>query len=440
MSDTIIALASGNAKAGVSVIRCSGPNAYELAKRLSGRESFSPRFAHFCKFAYNGELIDTGLCLFFPSPNSFTGEDVIEFQLHGSHSIIRKFMDVAVETGLTRLAEAGEFSRRAFLNNKMDLSQAEGLIDLIDAETEAQRKQALRIVKGELGNKANDWRERIIEILAESEAYIDFPDEDLPDGLSQENKHKINDLINDLDQTLSHFRDFQRVRDGFSIVIIGPPNAGKSSLLNSLCGREAAIVSSIAGTTRDIVEVSLNLQGYLVHISDTAGLREANDTIEQEGIRRALERCESADLIIGLVEDIDQYKAIAPHLEKDSLLIWTKADLFGNDRIDQSIPFEQFLISVRNKSGLENLIAAIIARACVNSQSAEFAPITRLRHKIAIENAIESLNRSLSSSAIALELGSEDLRHAAFQMGAIIGKVDIENLLDKIFSSFCIGK
>lgn len=441
MIDTIIAPASGNSKAGVAVIRVSGKNAKSLALRFSKLENFKPRYAHYCDFLdTEGDFLDSGLCLFFPGPGSFTGEDVVEFHLHGSRAIVLRFIEAALATGLVRIAEAGEFTRRAFLNDKMDLSQAEGLMDLIDSETEAQRKQALRLMKGELGDKAREWREEIVTILAEAEAYIDFPDEDLPDGLSERNRVRILNLMRELESAVSHFRDFRRIRDGFTIVLIGAPNAGKSSLLNALCGREAAIVSSIAGTTRDIVEVSLNMDGFLVHINDTAGLREANDAIEQEGIKRALERCENADLIIGLAEGQGQIDTILEHLESDSIIVWSKSDLHGNTRNTENLPFKQIPISSKNRDGIDILERAIIERVSEFSQDNGFVPINRLRHVIAIEEALIALDNSFASSEIALELGCEDLRFAAFRLGEIIGKIGVDDLLDKIFSSFCIGK
>ncbi len=438
---TIIALASGSGKSGVAIIRVSGPNSLDLAEFLTKRREFAPRYAHLCQFFDSrNEIIDSGLCLYFPAPNSFTGEDVIEFHLHGSRAIVKKFLEVAIGTDLVRLAKPGEFSRRAFLNDKMDLAQAEGLLDLIDSETEAQRQLSLRIMKGELGDATRHWREKILKILAEAEAYIDFPDEDLPEGLSETNRIDIAALIDELRRAADHFKNFQRIRDGFNIVIIGPPNAGKSSLLNALCGKDAAIVSSIAGTTRDIIEVSLSLGGYLVHFNDTAGLRESADTIEQEGIKRALERCEHADLIIGLVENFDHLKQMQPHLEADSFVVWSKSDLAEEERFYNKIPNLQFEISVNQEDSLRKLEAAIIERIAESSQISEFAPITRMRHLIAINETIAALERSLTSSKIAIEIGCEDLRVATSCLGEIVGHIGIEDLLDRIFSSFCIGK
>lgn len=440
MSDTIIALASGNAKAGVAIIRVSGGNAIELARIFTNNKKLVPRYCHFHEFRdVSGELLDSGIIIYFPAPNSFTGEDVIEFQIHGSHAITKRFIEAAIETKLVRLAAPGEFSKRAFLNDKMDLSQVEGLLDLIDAETELQRRQAIRILNGELGDKTAQWRESIVTILAEAEAYIDFPDEDLPDGLSQNNRARIINLIDELNIAISNSNGSNIIRDGFTIVIIGAPNVGKSSLLNALCRQDAAIVSSIAGTTRDIIEVSLNLEGYLVHLNDTAGLRDASDLIEKEGIRRALERCEKADLIIGLVEDENQIRDIEPHLNEDSFLIWSKSDIFGN-RNSKECNLSQINISASLNEGIVELEQLIISRIREKSQLSEAVPLTRLRHKLAICDAIDALEKSLNSSEMALELGCEDLRYASFRLGEIVGKVGMDDLLDKIFSSFCIGK
>ncbi len=433
-SDTIIAPASGSGPAGVSVIRVSGPAAGEVARVLTGAVP-APRVASLRAIRDSaGEHIDRGLVLWFPGPNSFTGEDVLELQVHGGSAVVAAVLAAACALPGVRPAEAGEFTRRAFLNGTIGLSAAEGLADLIEAETEAQRRQALRQMEGGLDRAATQWRDAIISALAEAEADIDFPDEDLPPGLTALARQRIGALKAELERHLAESARASRVRDGFKVVILGAPNAGKSSLLNAIARREAAIVSDIPGTTRDVVEVRVVLGGQIVWIADTAGLRAAADAIEAEGVRRALERAEAADLRLGLWCTDDELSALAALSPPPDLLVRGKADLAvaGSGWAGPSV-------SSRTGEGLAALEDEIARRAAIGDGAAA-APLTRARHRAAVSEAVAALERALIAPAAAPELAAEDLRLAARAVGRIAGRVDVEDILDQVFSSFCIGK
>ncbi len=441
---SIIAPASGTAKSGVIVIRVSGNNSKQLIESLSRKPCPKARYASLRQiYDKDDNVIDNALIIFFEGPNSFTGEDIAEFHIHGGPSVLAAFMSTALNTQLVEFAKPGEFSKRAFRNGKMDLTQAEGLADLIDAETEAQRKQAMRQMRGDLKNQAQLWRMEIIDCLAEAEAYIDFPDEDLPSGLSHTNRKRISELSNSLKIHLEKSKSAQKIRDGLSIIIIGAPNVGKSSLLNAICGRDAAIVSSIAGTTRDIVEVSFILKNNLVSIADTAGLREANDIIEQEGIKRALLKAQDADLIFGLASNIEEASFIKNHLNNGDYLIWSKSDersnsLIGSIEIDNSI--NEIEISTKDKNDILIIENVIIEKCVTTSESLEVAPLTRIRHYDAIDRTVKHLDNALLIDDENPEIACEELRMAARNLGEFVGIVGIEDIYDRIFSSFCIGK
>ncbi|MBN8648501.1 MAG: tRNA uridine-5-carboxymethylaminomethyl(34) synthesis GTPase MnmE [Caulobacterales bacterium] len=441
---SIIAPASGTAKSGVIVIRVSGNNSKKLIETLSAKACPKPRFASLRQiFDNDGNIIDNALVLFFEGPNSFTGEDVAEFHIHGGPSVLAAFMSAALKTNFVELAKPGEFSKRAFRNGKMDLTQAEGLADLIDAETEAQRKQAIRQMRGDLKNQAHIWRNEIVDCLAEAEAYIDFPDEDLPSGLSNTNRNRISKLSTSLKQHLDRSKSAQKIRDGLNIIIIGAPNVGKSSFLNAICGREAAIVSSIAGTTRDIVEVSFILKNNLISLADTAGLREANDIIEQEGIKRALEKAKDADLIFGLASNKEEAEFIKPHLNDGDYLIWSKSDardskLIGSIELKDTI--SEIEISSQNPDDIYTIEEIIIQKCVTTSENLEIAPLTRIRHYNAIERTISHLDNALMIDDDNPEIACEELRMSARALGEFVGIVGIEDIYDRIFSSFCIGK
>ncbi len=466
---TIVALASGAGRAGVAVIRVSGPQAGAALEALAG--ALPPaRVATLATFrdAARGEELDQGLALWFPVPASFTGEDVAELHVHGGPAIIAAIIEASLKVTGVRPAEPGEFTRRAFESGKLDLAEAEGLADLVDAETEGQRRQALRQAKGALSAIYEGWRGKLIEAAALIEAEIDFPDEDLPGALAQRAGPILEALAVDMGRHLDDSHRGERIRDGYRIAIIGPPNAGKSSLLNALARREAAIVSELPGTTRDVVEVRLVLGGFPVWIADTAGLREAADAVEAEGVRRALARAEEADLRIGLVEG----GAAIPHelqaaLCASDLLIRSKSDLHRSagrcaaanpghisaanaERavLDRSVgpgssaspPSEERWVSVRTGEGLDELEQAISQRVTEALAGEETPALTRARHRRLAGEARDALARGLAALAAGPELAAEEVRLAAMALGRLTGRIDVEDLLDEIFSSFCIGK
>ncbi len=439
--DTIVALASGAGRAGVAVIRLSGPAAGAVLRALTARDLPKPRLAAreaFCD-PHTGLSLDDGLALWFPGPHSFTGEDVAELHVHGGPAVIAAVIAAALSVAGVRPAEPGEYTRRAFENGKLDLAEAEGLADLVDAETEGQRRQALRQRRGALSALYEGWRARLIEAAAVIEAEIDFPDEDLPGGLAQRAGPILQTLAAGMSAHLDDAHRGERIRDGYRIAIIGPPNAGKSSLLNALAQREAAIVSDLPGTTRDVVEVRLVLAGFPVWIADTAGLREAADAIEAEGVRRALARAEEADLRIGVVEaGAEPPASLMRALCADDLLVCSKSDLRG-----ASAPADGAVVirtSARTGEGLREL-ETLLTRRVADALGREEAPVlTRARHRRLVEEARAALLRAIPALQSGAELESEDVRVAAVAIERKKGRIDVEDLLDEIFSSFCIGK
>ena len=433
---TIVAPASGPGPSGVAIIRISGPEAGQALQSLAGPLP-TPRTATLRALRdRDGEKIDKALVLWFPAPGSFTGEDVAEFHVHGGRAIVSDVIEACIATANVGLAKPGDFTRRAFENGKMDLSAAEGLGDLIDAETQAQRRQALRQMEGELANEVVAWRDEIIDALATAEGDIDFPDEDLPRGLSARAHTQITQLHCKLAQHLVESQHAIRIRDGFRVAILGVPNAGKSSLLNVLVRREAAIVSPIPGTTRDIVEVRMVLAGMVVLLADTAGLRVAGDQIEAIGISRALDQAKAADLRIGVVASRDEQMQLAHLLGPEDIWVLAKADIQGWTVNEKN----EILVSSVTGLGIDILEAAIISGATQDLITSENAPLTRLRHQDAVRNTIAALERAQNSHTDAPELIAEDLRLATRSLGQIIGHVDMEDVLDRVFSKFCIGK
>ncbi len=465
--DTIVALATGAGRAGVAIVRISGPHARDVLSAISAREIPSPRIAaRRAFFAPNTRVsIDDGLAVFFEAPASFTGEDVVELHVHGGAAVIAAIIDACLVQSGVRVAEPGEFTRRAFENGKLDLAEAEGLADLVDAETEGQRRQALRQVRGALSAVYERWRTRLIEAAALIEAEIDFPDEDLPGALAQRAGPMLEALAVDMGRHLDDGHRGERVRDGFRIAIIGPPNAGKSSLLNALAQREAAIVSDIPGTTRDVVEVRLVLAGYPVWIADTAGLREAADAIEAEGVRRALARADEADLRI-LAVDVrdDGNKLAAQVLRPGDIWLRTKFDLYVDprtpeeraderkryysadyqriERVDPPTPLMPWpvLFSAFEEGAVPMLIEMIGAEVAHRLDQEEAPVLTRARHRRLVEEALAALRRAVPALDAGPELAAEDVRAAAHAIGRLTGRIDVEDLLGEIFSSFCIGK
>jgi tRNA modification GTPase len=387
----------------------------------------------------SGDELDDGLALWFPGPHSVTGEDVAELHLHGSRAVLAAVLAALSRRGL-RLAEPGEFTRRAFLNDKLDLTQAEAVADLAAAETEAQRRQALRQLDGALGALYRGWSERLLRLLAHMEAAIDFPDEDLPPEIEAEVAEGTAGLAAEIGTHLADGHRGERLRDGIAVAIVGPPNAGKSSLLNQLARREAAITSPIAGTTRDVIEVAIDLVGYPVVLADTAGLRDSADVIEQEGLRRALKRAEEAELrlfVFDATQPEDAGGAVA-WPGPDTLLVANKIDLAAHrDDIPAGALPGPIPVSALTGEGLPALIAALASRISETYDAA--APVlTRARHREALETAAAALTRSLSAELP--ELRAEDLRLAWRSLGRITGRVDVEDLLDVIFRDFCLGK
>ncbi|MCR4378381.1 MAG: tRNA uridine-5-carboxymethylaminomethyl(34) synthesis GTPase MnmE [Rhodospirillales bacterium] len=449
---TIYALASGAGRAGVAVVRISGVAAGGALQRLTGKVLPPPRLATLSRLRdpQSLETLDDALVLWFPGPASFTGEDVAEVHLHGGIAVVDGVLaSLSVIDGL-RLAEAGEFTRRAFENGKLDLTQVEGLADLIEAETEAQRKQALRQAEGELGRLYDGWREGLIRALAHFEAELDFSDEELPADLHLAVIDKVRALHRSIQAHLQDGRQGERLRGGVRLAIIGPPNAGKSSLMNALARREAAIVSDIAGTTRDVIEVHLNLAGYPLLVADTAGLRESGDQIEQEGVRRAKAWAEGADLKLAVFDALslpDLDPETLDLLDGQTLVAVNKADAASN--IPAAIPaiiegHAVWPLSVKTGAGLEALLAELAARVAVHCQSPSDGPApTRARHREALVRTEAALARFLArdnTQHLGAELEAEDLRLAARELGRITGRVDVEDLLDVIFRDFCIGK
>lgn len=443
-ADTIAALATGAGRAGVAIVRASGPHAGACIDALTQTPRPAPHRAALRAIAHpqTREQIDEGLVLFMPAPASFTGEDVAEFHVHGGHAIIAALIDALTSLPNVRIAEPGEFTRRAFEHGKLDLTQAEAIADLVDAETEGQRKQALRQYRGELQNRIEQWRSALIAIMALCEAEIDFPDENLPDQLAQTARLQIAALAAELASFLEDAHRGERVREGYRIAIIGAPNAGKSSLLNALAQREAAIVSDIPGTTRDIVEVRLILAGFSVWIADTAGLREAGDAIEAEGIRRALERARDADLRIAVMDS--RAPEIPDAIRAHDFAIFSKSDITppSAEAIHAALDceLEAHIVSARTGAGMAELLAALEARIACALAAEESAPITRARHRAQIEAAHAALLRADAAFGQGAELAAEDLRLAARALGRITGRVDVEDILGEIFSRFCIGK
>jgi len=442
-ADTIFALSSARGRAAIAVIRISGPAAGEAVAALAGRRHLQPRVASLVKLRdpASGEAIDDALALWFPGPRSETGENVVELQVHGGPAVIAGVLEALAGLPGLRPAEPGEFSKRAFLNGKIDLTAAEGLGDLIDADTAAQRRQALRQMEGGLAELYEGWRTRLVRALAHLEAAIDFADEDLPPETAEQAKDELRTLRDDIARHLDDRRRGEILRDGLSVAILGAPNVGKSSLLNALTRREAAIVSSIAGTTRDIVEARLDMGGYPLLLADTAGLREVaegGDPIEREGVRRALRRAEQADLKL-LVFDARAApdSAIAGMAGPDSILVANKADLASPLQV-AAIPTESIVVSAVTGLGLDVLRARLLAEAEARMDTLAAPAVTRARHRSALLECIACIDRALSGDAP--ELVAEDARLAARALGRITGRVDVDDLLDVIFREFCIGK
>lgn len=442
-NETIFALSSGFGRAGVAVLRLSGPGVRDILLATIGHVP-EPRRAKLARFKdpKSGELIDRGLVLFFPAPASFTGEDCAEFHCHGGPAIVAAMLRALAGSEAARPAEPGEFARRAFANGKLDLTEVEGLADLIEAETEAQRRQALRQTQGELGRKAEGWRSLLLSASAHIEAEIDFSEEaDVSALVRQEILGTVGALIAQLEDALAAGRAGERLREGLVVVIAGPPNAGKSTLLNALARREAAIVSAIPGTTRDAIEVHLDLNGLPLTLIDTAGLRESQDPIEAIGIARTKAKAGEADLILWL-SDAAAPEAPAIAAEVEIWPVFTKLDLLERDGKNGSgSPHGEIWLSAASGENMDLLLARLTEFAKVATGGGEGALITRERHRRAMAAALAALERADQEHVFeAPEFLAEDLRCAIRALESLIGKIDVEDVLGEIFSRFCIGK
>ena len=443
---TIFALSSGRPPSAISIVRVSGPQAGAALVAIAGKMPVPRMAARALIHDGNQQPIDDAVVLWFPGPASATGEDVAEFHVHGGRAVLAALVAALSDLAGMRAAEPGEFTRRAFENGKLDLTEAEGLDDLIHADTDRQRRQALRQLKGLLGDRARDWRAQIIEAAALIEAGIDFSDEgDVPSELTAPALARIRTLLGEIEEVLAAQGRSERLRDGLVVAIAGPPNVGKSTLINQLARREVAIVSPHAGTTRDVIEVQLDLDGYPVTVIDTAGIRETDDPVEQEGVRRARARAAEADLVLWMTDA--QHHADTDRSAAPTWVIRNKVDL---DRAADGggsaagLPSEpgaaDFKISASRGDGVGELIVALVAFAQNYFGAAEGGLIGRERQRQLLQQAATSLQRSISVVGQGEELAAEDLRAAAYSLGRLLGRVDVEDILDVIFREFCIGK
>ena len=442
---TIFALSTGPGVSGVAIVRISGPEASNVIKSLTGKEIPKPRMATLRKInnINTSELIDEGIIIWFPGPESYTGEDMAEIHIHGGKAVILALQNEISKNKNCRLAEPGEFTKLAFQNGKINLLKAESLADLISAETEIQRLQAVKIMKGKSAVKFNELREKLLKLLSFVEAKIDFPEEELPDENIKKLKKDSTEVLNEIKKILDDQRVGEMIREGFKIAIVGPTNAGKSSLLNNLSNREVAIVSEIAGTTRDVVETHLNIDGYPVIISDTAGIRESKDEIEKKGIRLSLKKAENADLKLVVVDakSIDLSGFLNDLLKNDAILVVNKSDLI-KDKLDPEIlKLNHVLISLKDNSNIDELIKKIKNYLRDKFITEEDILITRERHRQHLVQCVDHLKNFLDkNSKKDFDKAAEDLRLATRHLGMIVGKVDVEEILGSIFNDFCIGK
>ena len=442
---TIYALSTGPGVSGVAIIRVSGQNTSKVIKTLTGSKLPKARVATLRKIQNidSLELIDEGLILWFPGPQSYTGEDMAEIHIHGGKAVILAVQNEIAKIENCRIAEPGEFTKLAFQNGKINLLKAESIADLISAETEIQRSQAIKIMRGNSSDKFNEIREKLIKLLSFVEAKIDFPDEDLPEENLEKIKNDSLDIINEIDKILNDQKIGEIIREGFKIAIVGPTNAGKSSLLNNLSNREVAIVSEIAGTTRDVIETHLNIDGYPVIISDTAGIRVSKDEIEKKGIKLSLKRAENADLKLVVVDakSIDLSPFLKDLLKGNAILVVNKSDLVKNKLDIDVSKFNHVLISLKDNLNIDKLISKIKNNLKERFISEDDILITRERHRQHLVKCVENLKNFLNKNDNKdFDKAAEDLRLAIRHLGIIVGKVDVEEILGSIFNDFCIGK
>ena len=442
---TIYALSSGPGISGVAVIRLSGQDTSKVIQLLTGKEPPKPRVATLRKInkINTSELIDEGLILWFPGPESYTGEDMAEIQVHGSKAVVDALHSSLSDIENCRLAEPGEFTKLAFQNGKINLLKAESIADLISSETEIQRQQAIKIMNGKSSDQFNFLREKLLKILSYVEAKIDFPEEDLPNNILDEIKNNSDEVINKIKKILNDQKVGERIREGFKIAILGPTNAGKSSLMNHLSNRDVAIVSEIAGTTRDVIETHLNIDGYPVIISDTAGIRDSQDEIEKKGIKLSLNRAEEADLKLVVVDakSLDFTDVLKGLLDENAILVINKSDLLEKDIDPEIKKTNHVLISIKENKNIEELILKIKNNLKNKFLTSDDILITRERHRQHLQQCLDHLNNFNQKKEIEdFDKAAEDLRLATRHLGMIVGKVDVEEILGSIFNDFCIGK
>ena len=442
---TIYALSTGPGVSGVAIIRISGPDTLKVIKLLTNKDVPRPREATLRKInnINTSELIDEGIVLWFPGPESYTGEDMAEIQVHGSKAVIDAIHMNISNIENCRIAEPGEFTKLAFQNGKINLLKAESVADLISAETEIQRKQAVKIMSGRSADKFNLLREKLLQILSHVEAKIDFPEEDLPKDILNKIKKDTDEVLKDIEKILNDQKVGERIREGFKIAILGPTNAGKSSLINYLSNRDVAIVSEIAGTTRDVIETHLNIDGYPVIVSDTAGIRESVDEIEKKGIKLSLNRAEEADLKLVVVDakNTDFTDTLKGLLDDNAILVLNKSDLLEKDIDPEINRLNHVLISIKNNLNIDKLIQKIKNALKNKFITSDDILITRERHRQHLEQCVSHLKKFNQKKEVEdFDIAAEDLRLAARHLGMIVGKVDVEEILGSIFNDFCIGK
>ena len=438
----IYALSSGRGPSGIAIIRLSGKETIKIVELISKKKNLNSKEVNFCKFynPSNNTLIDEGLLLLFTAPNSFTGDDLAEFHIHGSNAVITLFLEVLSEQSNCRLAEAGEFTKIAFQNNKIDLLEAESVGDLIHSETELQRQQAIKLIQGNASNYYNNLREKLVKSLAYIEAQIDFAEDDLPDNVLKEVQSSIKEVHDDIKTILNDNKFGEKIREGFRVAIIGEVNAGKSSLLNLLSKREAAIVSDEEGTTRDVIETYLNIDGYPVILADTAGIREAKSEIEKKGISLALSALQEADLNLIVIDNSSKSlsKQIQNLINANSIVVLNKSDIDSNQKHNFK---ESVLISVKENKNIDELIKKIKNQLASKYTTSKNILVTRERHRIKLNHCLREIDNFLQKDQKKdIEMAAEDLRLATRHLGGIVGKVDAEEILGSIFKNFCIGK
>jgi tRNA modification GTPase len=438
----IYALSTGRGPSGIAIIRLSGKDTFRIVELISKKKNLKSKETNLCKFydPLNNSLIDEGLLLLFPGPNSFTGDDLAEFHVHGSNAVITQLLKILSEQTNCRLAEPGEFTKTAFQNNKIDLLEAESIGDLIHAETELQRQQAIKLVQGNASNYYNNLREKLVKSLAYIEAQIDFAEDDLPDSVLKEVQLTIKEVYDDIKKILNDNKVGEKIREGFRVTIIGEVNAGKSSLLNLLSKREAAIVSEEEGTTRDVIEIYLNIDGIPVILADTAGIREAKNDIEKKGISLALKKSQNSDLNLIIIDNSSKKlnKKIQSLVNENSIVVLNKSDKASTQKYNFN---EAILVSVKKNKNIDQLVKKIKDKLSSKFILSNNILVTRERHRTKLNECLKEIDNFLKKDQKRdIEMAAEDLRLATRHLGGIVGKVDVEEILGSIFKDFCIGK